>query len=175
MHKHHCISNACSGKLTSACIKDEQTSSPKDQGSWSVVSVSECPRQNGNKDPMPIHLPKSFGVALPANPPISGPESGWPLRPWIFIYLCQSSFMILQWSYELTTKCLKRCIPRNQIIQKYLDWQPAHPKHRKGSGLSWTELYNKKVRVGEGMRSEFKTEWVFSDAWKDTFLKNYTK
>ena len=52
------------------------TSSPKDQGSWSVVPASECPRQKGNKEPTPIHLPKSLGVAFPANPPISGPESG---------------------------------------------------------------------------------------------------
>jgi len=41
-----------------------------------VVPASECPRQKGNKEPTPIHLPKSLGVALPANPPISGPESG---------------------------------------------------------------------------------------------------
>jgi hypothetical protein len=56
--------------------KVDPTSSPKDQGSWSVLPYSECPRQKGNKEPTPIHLPKSLGVALPANPPISGPESG---------------------------------------------------------------------------------------------------
>lgn len=59
------------------------TSSPKDHGSWSMLPVSVWPRENGNKAPKPIHLPKSFGVAFPANPPISGPDNGWPLRPWI--------------------------------------------------------------------------------------------
>lgn len=63
--------------------KDELTSSPKAQGTWSVVQASECPRQKGNKEPTPIHLPKSLGVAFPANPPISAPENGWPLSPWI--------------------------------------------------------------------------------------------
>lgn len=47
-----------------------------------MVPFSECPRQNGNMAPTPIHLPKSLGVAFPANPPISGPECGWPLSPW---------------------------------------------------------------------------------------------
>ena len=55
--------------------KMNQLFPPKDQGSWSVVPASECPRQKGNKDPIPIHLPKSLGAAFPANPPISGPES----------------------------------------------------------------------------------------------------
>lgn len=52
------------------------TSSPKDHGSWSVVPVSECPRQKGNMAPIPIHLPKSLGVAFPEKPPISGPDNG---------------------------------------------------------------------------------------------------
>jgi hypothetical protein len=56
-------------------------SSPKHQGSWSMDPFSEWPRKKGNIAPIPIHLPKSLGVAFPPKPPISGPEKGCPLRP----------------------------------------------------------------------------------------------
>jgi hypothetical protein len=41
-----------------------------------MLPVSVWPRENGNNVPTPIHLPKSFGVAFPAKPPISGPDNG---------------------------------------------------------------------------------------------------
>lgn len=47
-----------------------------------MVPFSEWPLENGIIAPIPIHLTNILGVASPANPPMSGPLNGCPLKPW---------------------------------------------------------------------------------------------